>query len=82
MPKCTGYRLLNLYQIWPYLGLSGTETNVHIDVRTGVVQIDSGRPGVGSVVETRTPDRHGKSSITVLSRYEKAGSPAYFFNDL
>ena len=41
MPKCTGYRLLSLYQIWPYLGLSGTETNVHIDVRTGVVQIDS-----------------------------------------
>ena len=72
MPKCTGYRLLSLYQIWPYLGLSGTETNVHIDVRTGVVQIDSGRPGVGSVVETRPPERQPTTPIKWPFPYKNA----------
>lgn len=63
MPKCTGYRLVNLYHIWLSLGLSGPEPDVHIDVRTGVVQIDGGRPSVGSVVETRTTERQPTTLI-------------------
>ena len=80
MPKCTGYRLLSPYQIWPSLGLSGTEADVHIDVRTGVVQIDSGRPSVGSVVETRTPERQPTAPIKWPFPYKNAAIlPAALF---
>lgn len=40
--------------------------HIVVDVRTGVVQVQRTSTTVGSVVETRTPDRHGKSSINGL----------------
>lgn len=51
---------------------SGTEAEAHIDARTGVAQIDSGRPSVGSVVETRTPERQPTAPIKWPFPYKNA----------
>ena len=53
-------------------GISGTETKAHTDERTRVVQRDSGRPGVGSVVETRPPERQPTTLIKWPFSYKNA----------
>ena len=80
MPKCTGYRLLSPYQIWPSLGLSGTEADVHIDVRTGVVQIYTSDATEVREVVSRRRERQPTAPIKWPFPYKNAAIlPAALF---
>ena len=54
------------HDYWQKWGEAERSETYVVDVRTGAVQVRRTSATVGSVAETRTPERHGKSSINGL----------------